>query len=51
MNIALIGYGRMGREIETAARAQGDAIVAVFDSKNRVTAAALEQADVCIEFT
>ncbi len=51
MNIALIGYGRMGREIESVARAQGDEIVAVFDSENRVTAAALEGADVCIEFT
>jgi 4-hydroxy-tetrahydrodipicolinate reductase len=51
MKIALIGYGKMGREVEAAAKAQGESIACVFDSRNRVTAAALQDADVCIEFS
>jgi len=51
MKIALIGYGKMGREIEAAAKAQGETIACVFDSKNRVTPDALREVDVCIEFS
>ena len=51
MKIALIGYGKMGREIEAAAQAQGETIACAFDSTNRVTADALQDADVCIEFS
>jgi len=51
MRIALIGYGKMGREVETAAKAHGETIACIFDSKNLVTSAALRDVDVCIEFT
>ena len=51
MKIALIGYGKMGREVEAAAKAHGDTVECVFDSKNPVTPKALRSADVCIEFT
>ena len=51
MKIALIGYGKMGREVEAAAKAHGDTIQCVFDSKNPVTPEALQTVDVCIEFT
>jgi 4-hydroxy-tetrahydrodipicolinate reductase len=51
MKIALIGYGKMGRTVEAAAKAQGDTIACVFDSKNLVTPQALSDVDVCIEFT
>lgn len=50
MNIALIGYGKMGQMIEKAALSRGHAIVA------RITSAqwdleALEHADLCMDFT
>ncbi len=51
MRIALIGYGKMGREVEAAAKAQGESIACVFDSKNPVNAGALAEVDVCIEFS
>ena len=51
MRIALIGYGKMGREIEAIAREQGDTIAGVFDSKRHVAAEDLSDADVCIEFS
>jgi 4-hydroxy-tetrahydrodipicolinate reductase len=51
MNIALIGFGKMGREIESVARSQGETIVRVFDSKHAVQPEALADADVCIEFS
>lgn len=51
MNIALIGYGKMGKEIEAVAIAQGDVIVEKFDIDRPPTAAALAVADVCIEFS
>jgi 4-hydroxy-tetrahydrodipicolinate reductase len=34
MHIALIGYGRMGREVESLAAERGHMIIARFDSKN-----------------
>jgi 4-hydroxy-tetrahydrodipicolinate reductase len=51
MKIALIGYGKMGREVEAAAKAQHETIACVFDSRNRVTPQALHDVDVCIEFS
>jgi len=51
MRIALIGYGKMGREIEAIAREQRDTIAGVFDSKRHVAAEDLSDADVCIEFS
>ena len=51
MNIALIGHGRMGREVEARALEQGDRVVAVFEIDNPVSAGALADADVCIEFS
>jgi 4-hydroxy-tetrahydrodipicolinate reductase len=51
MRIALIGYGKMGREVEAAAKAQGETIACIFDSKNPVNPAALAEVDVCIEFS
>jgi 4-hydroxy-tetrahydrodipicolinate reductase len=51
MNIALIGYGKMGKEIEAVAVAAGDTIVRTFDIDRPADAAALSEADVCIEFS
>jgi 4-hydroxy-tetrahydrodipicolinate reductase len=51
MNIALIGYGKMGREIEAAARETGDTVVEIFDIDRPADAASLAKADVCIEFS
>lgn len=54
--IALIGYGRMGREIEQAAMARGMTINAIVDVRSFGAVHALERgvlegSDVCIEFT
>jgi 4-hydroxy-tetrahydrodipicolinate reductase len=51
MKIALIGYGKMGREIEAIARDQGDTIVHTSDVGNPVRPEDLAEADVCIEFS
>ncbi len=57
MKIALVGYGKMGQEVERAASQKGHSIVARIDplaegcSARDITAATLEPADVCIEFT
>jgi 4-hydroxy-tetrahydrodipicolinate reductase len=51
MKIALIGYGKMGHEIEAAAREQGETIARTFDIGNPVDAASLSDVDVCIEFS
>jgi 4-hydroxy-tetrahydrodipicolinate reductase len=51
MKIALIGYGKMGHEIEAVAREQGDTIVDTFDIDRLADAASLKKADVCIEFS
>jgi|SRR5436190_8978081 len=51
MKIALIGYGKMGHEIEAAAREQGETIVKTFDIGNPVDVASLADVDVCIEFS
>ena len=51
MRIALIGYGKMGHEIEAAALEQGETIAGTFDIANPVDVAALADADICIEFS
>jgi len=51
MKIALIGYGKMGKEIESAAIAAGDTIVQKFDIDRPASVASLADADVCIEFS
>jgi 4-hydroxy-tetrahydrodipicolinate reductase len=51
MRIALIGYGKMGREIEAVAREQGETITGTFDIGNPVDVASLSDVDVCIEFS
>src|SRR5687767_14648276 len=51
MKIGLIGYGKMGREIEAIARAQGDTIAQVFELGSEVQSSALRDIDVCIDFS
>ncbi len=53
MNIALIGYGKMGKEIEKIALKRGHTIVLKVDVNNKdtVTKEDLKKADVAIEFT
>jgi len=51
MNIALIGYGKMGKVIEEIAAERGHAIVARINSTTPLADADLSSADVAIEFT
>ncbi len=53
MKIALIGYGKMGKEIEKIALERGHEIIFKFDinNKNEFTPENLKKADVAIEFT
>lgn len=56
MNIALVGYGKMGKMIEAIAQQRGHQIVARFDIDNNVdgaglTAESLTGVDAAIEFT
>lgn len=53
MKIALIGYGKMGKEIEKIAIARGHEIVSIIDVDNQddFNSEAFKSADVAIEFT
>ncbi|WP_317899769.1 4-hydroxy-tetrahydrodipicolinate reductase [Aurantibacillus circumpalustris] len=53
MNIALIGYGKMGKEIEAIAIKRGHSVVLKIDKDNSetITMANLKKADVAIEFS
>jgi 4-hydroxy-tetrahydrodipicolinate reductase len=53
MNIALIGYGKMGKEIEKIAISRGHQIKLIIDIDNqhKLTAENLKKCDVAIEFT
>ena len=53
MNIALVGYGKMGRIIETVAQSRGHQIVLRIDLDNaaELNAANISKAEVAIEFT
>jgi 4-hydroxy-tetrahydrodipicolinate reductase len=54
--LALIGYGKMGKEIERAAKAKGLTVAAVFDEHNNadgegLTEHSLKGVDVCVDFS
>lgn len=53
MNLALIGYGKMGREIEGIARQRNHSVVLIIDVNNQheLKPENLRKADVAIEFT
>lgn len=53
MNIALIGFGKMGQTIQRLAEAGGDKVVLTIDLENKAdfTRENLRKADVAIEFT
>lgn len=51
MKIALMGFGKMGREIDSVASEQGETVFRIFDSKRPVQPEALAGVDVCIEFS
>ena len=53
MKIALIGYGKMGKEIEKIALSRGHEIVSIIDVDNHqdMDSDAFRSADVAIEFT
>lgn len=53
MNIALIGYGKMGKEIEAIALSRGHTIILKVSSENATTYSVeeLKKADVAIEFS
>ena len=56
MNIAIIGYGRMGKMVEQAAQARGHEIIAKFDIDNNASGAGLTKeslagVDVAIDFS
>lgn len=53
MKVALIGYGKMGKEIEKIARSRGHEIVSIIDADNQqdFESEAFKSADVAIEFT
>jgi len=56
MNLALIGHGKMGKEVECTAKGKGMKIVTIFDEKNNaggigLTKEALKHVDVCIDFS
>lgn len=51
MNIALIGYGKMGKTIEGIARQRGHQIVATSSSSNPIQTIDFSTVDVAIEFT
>ncbi len=57
MNLAIVGYGKMGHEIEKAAKSRGITVTATIDpnrseaSFREITAESLKGADVVIDFT
>ena len=57
MNIAIIGYGKMGHEIEKAAIAKGMTVASIIDPQNKgagfreINEESMRNADVCIDFT
>ena len=51
MRIALVGYGRMGREVEAVATAEGHRIVARLGPDAALEPATLAGADVAVDFT
>jgi 4-hydroxy-tetrahydrodipicolinate reductase len=51
LNIALIGYGKMGKEIEKIALARGHKIVCIIDKDNSIHILDPKNVDVAIEFS
>jgi len=51
MKIALMGFGKMGREIDAIARQEGEVIARVFEIDNPVRPQDLADVDICIEFS
>ena len=51
MKIALIGFGKMGREIDAAAREQGETIARVFEIDDPVRPEGLADVDICMDFS
>jgi 4-hydroxy-tetrahydrodipicolinate reductase len=51
MNIALLGYGKMGKAIEALLSEYGHSCVGRYTSENPATIESLSQADVAIEFS
>ncbi len=51
MNIGIIGYGKMGKTIETLAQEKGHHIAATFNSQQVPKESDLDGIDVCIEFS
>lgn len=51
MNIAIIGYGKMGKSVEAVAQKRGHEVTHRFTSTDTFTAADLEGADAAIEFS
>lgn len=51
MKIALVGYGRMGREVEGLAVEDGHQVVARIDQEDELDTDALAGAEVAVEFT
>ena len=57
MKIAIIGYGKMGHEIERAAKLKGVAVQCIIDPKNpdathkSIDEKSMQNVDVCIDFT
>ncbi|NOR85882.1 4-hydroxy-tetrahydrodipicolinate reductase [archaeon] len=59
LNIAIIGYGKMGKEIETTALESGHTVKSIIDPKlekkdnkyNKIDKESLKDVDVCIDFT
>ena len=56
MNLALIGYGKMGKEVELVAKEKGEKIIKIFTRENNMaclglTKDSLSGVDVCIDFS
>ena len=56
MNIALIGHGRMGKEVESLAAERGIKVLKIFTSRNNpsgagLTKESLKGVDICIDFS
>ena len=55
MNIALIGYGKMGKAIHSLAESDGIHVISIIDPKSSqyktITEESMKNVDVCIEFT
>jgi len=51
MNIAILGYGKMGREVEKISIDRGHTIIIKAHSQEKATTNQLEKADIAIEFS